>query len=84
MASTEERTARKDDYLVALYELSDGDTMKSPTHRAIAQRSGIPEGDILVWVTSSPTRVLRGGGRYRDSTEASELRALASGAPSKS
>ena len=32
---------------MALYELSDGDTMKSPTHRAIAQRAGIPEGDIF-------------------------------------
>ena len=47
MASTEERTARKDDYLVALYELTDGDTAKSPTHRAIAQQAGIPEGDIF-------------------------------------
>jgi hypothetical protein len=47
MASIEERTARGDDYLVALYELSDGDTMKSPTHREIAERSGISEDDIF-------------------------------------
>jgi hypothetical protein len=47
MASIEERTARKDDYLVALYELSDGNTTSSATHRAIAERAGIPPDDIF-------------------------------------
>jgi hypothetical protein len=47
MATIEERRAWRDDYMVALYELSDGSQMTWPTHREIAQRSGIPEDEIF-------------------------------------
>jgi hypothetical protein len=43
----EERQNRRDDYLVALYGLSDGSTTQWATHVQIAEESGIPLTEIM-------------------------------------
>jgi hypothetical protein len=43
----ERRQQERDDYLVTLYELSGGDLFNWPTHRAIAQASGIQEDRVF-------------------------------------
>ena len=47
MTTVEERQQQRDDYLVALYDLSNGDTGQWPTHGAIAERAGIPQDQIM-------------------------------------
>jgi len=47
MATVEDKQHQRDDYLVALYDLSDGDLMRWTTHREIAAASGIPDGEIF-------------------------------------
>jgi len=47
VSEIEERQRQRDDYLVALYNLSKGKTLQWATHRQIAEASGIPEGDIF-------------------------------------
>lgn len=41
----ERRQQRRDDYLVALYDLSDGDVINWPTHRDLALRMGFSVND---------------------------------------
>ena len=47
MLIVEQRQNKRDDYLVALYELSGGSTTQWATHRQIAEESGIPEAEVM-------------------------------------
>ena len=47
MSIVEQRQQRRDDYLVALYDLSEGNALQWPTHQEIAAVSGIPETEIM-------------------------------------
>ncbi len=48
MPDIEERQRRRDDYLVALYDLSNGgEPLTWATHAQIAEQAKIPEGDVM-------------------------------------
>jgi len=47
MSDVQRRQAQRDDYLVAVYELSGGNPLSWPSDRDIAVRAGIPEADIM-------------------------------------
>ena len=47
MATIEERQRWRDDYLVALYDLSEGNTLSWATHAEIAEQAGIPGDEMF-------------------------------------
>ena len=47
MSEVERRQAERDDYVVAVYELSKGNPLNWPNHQKIAETAGIPEADIV-------------------------------------
>jgi len=47
MVSVEDRQRKRDDYLVALYDLADGSTTQWPTHREIAEQAGLTEDEAF-------------------------------------
>lgn len=47
MSEVERRRALRDDYIVAVYELSQGDPLNWVSHVSIAEESGMPTADVM-------------------------------------
>lgn len=47
MSQVDRNQAQRDEYLIALYELSDGIPTQWATHRQIAERSGLSEEEVM-------------------------------------